>query len=95
MTAALLFASTFVLVFALGMQQFNIAGGHYRAAFLTSVAIGAANMLMLKLGPEASPLEICAYMAGGPFGIVASMHLHRFLCLRLRRYTLDERKSEC
>lgn len=77
MNALILFASTFVLVFALGLQSLNVNGGHYRAAFFTSFAIGAAQMILLKLGPEASAIEIAAYLGGGPLGIIVSMWVHR------------------
>jgi hypothetical protein len=73
----ILFASTFALVFALGLQSLNVNGGHYRAAFLTSFIIGGANMVLLKLGPNAGVTEIIAFLAGGPFGIVSSMYIHR------------------
>jgi len=73
MTALMLFVSSFSLVFALGYQSLNVNNGHYRAAFLTSFAIGAANIAVLKLAPSASPTEIAAYLAGGPLGIVCAM----------------------
>ncbi len=76
MTALLLFLCTFALVFALGLQSLNVNGGHYLAAFLTSIVIGGGQMLLLKLGPDANWIEIAAYLAGGPFGIVASMAAH-------------------
>lgn len=72
-----LFVSTFVLVFALGLQSLNVNGGHYLAAFLTSFLIGGANLVVLKLAPNATPTEIIAYLSGGPLGIVASMAAHR------------------
>lgn len=40
MTELTLFASTFVLVFALGAQSLNVNNGHYIAAALTSFVIG-------------------------------------------------------
>lgn len=77
MNAAILFASTFALVFALGMQSLNVNGGHYKAAFFTSFLIGGSNLVLLKLGPDATGWEITAYLTGGPLGIVLSMWLHR------------------
>ncbi len=79
MTALALFASTFALVFALGLQSLNVNGGHYRAAFLTSFAIGAANLVLFKLAPEATGIEIAAYLAGGPIGIISAMKAHPWL----------------
>ncbi len=77
MTELALFGSTFGLVFCLGTQSLNVNGGHYVAAFITSFAIGAGNLVVLKLAPSATPTEMAAYLIGGPFGIVASMIAHR------------------
>lgn len=72
-----LFASTFVTVFALGLQSLNVNGGHFVAAFFTSFLIGAGNLVVLKIVPTASMPEMLAYLAGGPLGIVTSMVVHR------------------
>ena len=77
MTELALFASTFALVFALGMQSLNVNGGHYKAAFVNSFLIGASNLSVLKIVPHANVMEMCAYLMGGPFGIIASMWIHR------------------
>lgn len=77
MSALLLLASTFGLVFALGLQSQLVNNGHYLGAFLNSAAIGACNLVLFKLAPDASGLEIAGYMAGGPFGIVAAMWVYR------------------
>jgi hypothetical protein len=76
-TALALFASTYALVFFLGLQSLNVNRGHYWAAFFTSFGIGAGNLVLFKLAPDATGLEIAAYLAGGPFGIVSSMLAHR------------------
>ena len=76
MTELLIFISTFVAVFALGFQSLNVNGGHYRAAFMNSFLIGAGNLAILKLVPDATALQMAAYLSGGPFGIVASMWVH-------------------
>jgi hypothetical protein len=65
MTELILFVSSFSLVFALGFQSLNVNNGHYRAAFLTSFAIGAANIAVLKLAPNATAPQIAAYLVGG------------------------------
>ena len=79
MTAAALLLSTYALVFAIGLQSLNVNGGHYRAAFLTSLAIGGSNLVLFKLAPNASGLEIAAYLAGGPLGIVSAMRAHPYI----------------
>jgi hypothetical protein len=77
MTELTLFFSCFLLVFFLGLQSLNVHGGHYVAAFFTSFGIGLGNLVLFKLAPEADFSECAAYLLGGPFGIVASMAVHR------------------
>lgn len=85
MTELTLFASTFVLVFALGAQSLNVNNGHYIAAALTSFVIGAGQMVLFKLAPHASWPEIAAFLLGGPFGIMASTWSHPRLVKILKR----------
>lgn len=75
--APLLLLSTFALVFCLGLQSQLVNNGHFAGAFFNSLAIGAANLVLFKLAPEATGWEVAAYLAGGPFGIVASMAFYR------------------
>lgn len=77
MNEFLLFASCFVSVFALGFQSQNVNQGHYVAAFMTSFAIGGGHLILYRLMPEANTSQIVAYLMGGPFGITASMVVHR------------------
>ena len=77
MTALALLASTFALVFTLGMQSQLVNNGHYAGAFANSLAIGACNLVLFKLAPNAAGIEIAAYLVGGPFGIVAAMWVYR------------------
>lgn len=77
MIALTIFASTFVLVFALGFQSLNVNNGHYKAAALTSFAIGASNLILFKTVPQADMLQIAAYLVAGPAAIVCSMWAHR------------------
>ena len=85
MTELTLFASTFVLVFALGAQSLNVNNGHYIAAAITSFAIGSSQMILFKLAPHASWPETIAFVMGGPFGILASMWAHPRLVKLLAR----------
>ena len=82
MTAIALFASTYALVFFLGLQSLNVNSGRYVAAFFTSFGIGVSNLVLFKLAPDASGMEIAAYISGGPLGIVTSMWAHRRLYRR-------------
>lgn len=73
MTELALFASTFLLVFALGLQSLNVNNGRHAAAFFTSFLIGGANLIVLRLAPNATGSEIAAYLSGGPLGILCAM----------------------
>lgn len=77
MTALILFVSTFVAVFALGFQSLNVNQGHYRAAALTSFAIGGGNLMILKMVPAGDLYAMAAYLTAGPLAIMASMWVHR------------------
>lgn len=83
MILAALFGSTFVVVFALGAQSLLVNNGRYAAAFCNSFLIGACNLVLFKLAPQATAFEIVAFLCGGPLGIVSAMwtfrHLHRRL----------------
>ena len=79
MTALALFASTFALVFLLGVQQLNVQHGHQAAAFFTSLFIGASQLALYKMAPDAGGLEIACYLAGGPIAIICAMRIHPWL----------------
>lgn len=85
MTELTLFASTFILVFALGAQSLNVNNGHYIAAAVTSFVIGAGQMILFKVAPHASWSEISAFLVGGPFGITTSMWAHPHLVRIIKR----------
>jgi hypothetical protein len=77
MTALLLFAATFSTVLALGLQSLNVNGGHRTMAALTSLVIGSCQLALYKVMPgPTDPVEIGAYLFGGPIGIVTAMALH-------------------
>lgn len=84
--ALALFLASFVVVFALGFQQLNVAGCHYVLAILTSAAIGTATLVQFKYLPgPTSPLEIAAYIVGSALGIVTSMWAHPALLRAIQR----------
>ncbi|ACT52091.1 hypothetical protein [Methylovorus glucosotrophus] len=86
----LIFAATFIVVFALGFQSLTVNRGHYMLAFFNSFLISAANLAILKFVPESSGvLDYIAYMTGGPLGIVTSMWVFQKLLPRLERLSLQ------
>jgi hypothetical protein len=85
-TALYIFGSTFVVVFALGIQSLNVNGGYRWLAAVTSLVIGGSNLVLFKLLPqETNAIQIAAYLLGGPAGIVASMAAHPMLLRWSRR----------
>jgi len=85
MTEITLFGSTFVLVFALGLQSLNVNNRHFIAAAFTSFFIGGGQLVLFKLAPNASTSECAAFLLGGPFGITASMWAYPRLVRILKR----------
>lgn len=72
----LLFLSTYVAVFSLGLQSLNVNQGHYWAAAGTSVLISSGHILLYRYMPEAAAGQMAAYFAGGILGITSSMWVH-------------------
>lgn len=77
MTELLLYASTFITVFALGFQSLNVNQGQYVWAFFTSFAIGGSSLVLYRILPDATWPQMLAYLLGGATGIVSSMYVHK------------------
>jgi drug/metabolite transporter (DMT)-like permease len=77
MTALIIFAGTFVLVFGIGFQSLNAINGQYIAAVLSSIAVSISNLILFKTLPQATPFEVVAYVIAGPIAIVCSMWVHK------------------
>jgi hypothetical protein len=77
MNATILLASTFILVFALGLQSQLVNNGHYIGAFVNSVLISVSNLGALQIVGAHTGVEYAAYILGGPVGIVCSMVMYR------------------
>ena len=84
MTALVIFVANFVLVMTLGLQNINVVGGHRLLAVLTSFAISAANLAILKMMIQPTGMvEVLAYLASGALGILASMVCHPWMVKKL------------
>lgn len=77
LSASIVFASTFLTVFALGLQSLNVNQGHYIAAAATSAAISSGHLWLYRVMPDPSALDLVGYYLGGIVGITASMWFHR------------------
>ena len=82
MNVLLLFLGSFFIVFALGFQQHNVHYRRYQAAFLNGIFIGIMNLLVLRFGPSASPVEMAGFLMGGPLGSVAAIWLNGKVLIR-------------
>ena len=76
MNALLLFLGSFFIVFALGFQQHNVHYRRYQAAFLNGIFIGVMNLMVLRLAPSASPVEMAVFLIGGALGSIAAIWLN-------------------
>lgn len=94
-TTLLLFASTFVAVLALVLQSLNVNGGHRVLACITSLFIGAGNLVLFKTLPGSTDwLQIAGYMLGGPVAVLVGMWAHPHLVVRLKRLREPRGESE-
>ena len=73
-----LFFGSFVFVFALSFQQHNIHYKRYFPALINAAFIAALNLIVVRLGSQASPSEMLAFIAGQPIGTLAAMWLHEY-----------------
>lgn len=89
MTELLLFVSTYIAVFSLGLQSLNVNQGHYWAAAGTSILISSGHVLLYRYMPEAAAVQVLAYYAGGITGITSSMWVHARTLGRKRLATLE------
>jgi hypothetical protein len=79
MSELILFAATFALTFVFGF----VARGGYLGAFLSTLAIGLAYLLLFDLVKVTSATDAAAYLFGGPCGIVANIALRRWVVRRI------------
>jgi hypothetical protein len=70
-----LLGGSFVFVFALSFQQQNIIYRRYFPAIANAAFIAALNLFVVKVGSQASPTEMLAFIAGQPLGTAAAMWL--------------------
>lgn len=75
--AALVFASTFVAVFTLGLQSRLVNTENYAGAGVNSLFIGAGHIALYKVMPDSGGFEIVGYFAGGVIGITTSIWFHK------------------
>lgn len=85
MNELLLFASQFVVVALLVIQSQNNTHGRFWMAALTSLAIGAAQLLTFKLLPTASTSEMCAWVLAGPFANMFAQWVKRHDIAKIKR----------
>ena len=71
-----LFCGSFATVFALSFQQHNIQLRRQTMALINATFIGMLNLIILKIGSQASPSEMIAFIVGEPLGTLAAMRVH-------------------
>jgi hypothetical protein len=85
-----LLGGSFVFVFALSFQQQNILYQRYLPAIANAAFIAALNLFVVKVGSQATPTEMLAFIAGQPLGTIAAMWLSS---RRLASQAQDARSS--
>ena len=77
-TLLMLFFSSYCSVLLLGFQSQIVRDKHVLTAFITSLMLGACQLVLFKLAPSASTNESIVFVLGGACGIVSSIYLHNF-----------------
>jgi hypothetical protein len=96
-SAALVFASTFVTVFALGVQSLNVNQRMYLAAGVTSLAISSGHLWLYKIMPQPSWFDLAGFYIGGVTGITCSIAAHPHIKAWLQRWrkpAIDEHAAD-
>ena len=75
MSEITLLGGSFVFVFALSFQQQNILYQRYLPAIANAAFIASLNLFVVRVGSQATPAEMLAFIAGQPLGTVAAMWL--------------------
>jgi hypothetical protein len=68
-----LLLGSFAMVFLLVMQQYAVHHNLYFKAFINALAIGALNLIAIRLGAAAGMVEGVAFIVGGALGTAISM----------------------
>lgn len=85
-SALLVYLSTFVTVFALGLQSLNVNQRMFIFAAVTSLAISSGHLWLYKIMPHPTWLDLGGYYAGGVTGILASMWVHPYIKVWIERF---------
>jgi hypothetical protein len=72
-------------VFLMGFQSRNVVGLHYVPAFITSLAIGLFEVLLVRGIIDRGATAILPICLGGSIGIVLSMKAHSYLFTAKKR----------
>ena len=83
MTELALFLSAFGTVFLLVFQQQNVIHRRHGLGTATSVLIGLAQITLWRHVPDASVLQLCAALAGGPIGFNVALWVHPMIVKRV------------
>lgn len=76
LTTFYLFASSYVIVFLLGLQSQVVRDKQVFSSFVIATGIGCCELFKLKLAPEASVIDGSFFVLGGSLGIVSSIYFH-------------------
>lgn len=83
--ALLLFCSQTLTVTLLVVQSRLNIHGHNRLAALNSLAIGTCQLVMWRIMPDPSWVEVAAFLLAGPVGNIIAQHINRRDIARIRK----------
>lgn len=89
LSALLLFCSQALTVTLLVVQSRLNIHGYNRLAAINSLAIGTCQLMMWKVMPNPSWVEVAAFLLAGPVGNVIAMHINRRDIARIRKLHED------
>ena len=89
MNAILLFCSQTVTVTLLVVQSRLNIHGYMRLAAVNSLLIGTCQLVMWKIMPNPSGVEIAAFLLAGPVGNVVAQYINRRDIRRIRKLHED------
>lgn len=80
-TELYVFSSQFAMIFLLGIQQMNVTGRHFVAAFITSLLLGICGYYLTSVIAQINIEGVLSsvwwsFIMSGPLGIITAMKVH-------------------
>jgi hypothetical protein len=90
MTYVLMFVSSFIVVFLLGLQSRNVVAGRYLAAILTSAGINISQFIFVKFAAAGHMDVLAVTTMGGCSGIAFAIWFYQNVIERKKKTSWPE-----